>query len=63
MAITMAVGMVAVGSIIAQRALADKVGPHPNENLVKQGGLGDTHIKNSLFSLYLWLFVLVNSKG
>jgi hypothetical protein len=39
LAITMAVGMVAVGSIIAQRALADKVGPHPNENLVKQGGL------------------------
>ena len=41
LAITMAVGMVAAGNIIAQRALADKVGPIPTENNVKQGGLGE----------------------
>jgi hypothetical protein len=37
--------MVAAGSIITQRALADKVGPHPDENLVKQGGLGEYYSK------------------
>jgi hypothetical protein len=41
LAITMAVGMVAAGNIIAQRALADKVGPFPDEDHVKQGGLGE----------------------
>jgi hypothetical protein len=45
LAITMAVGMVAAGNIIAQRALADKVGPNPNENNVKQGGLGEYYSK------------------
>jgi hypothetical protein len=44
LAITMAVGMVAAGNTIAQRALADKVAP-TGEDAIKQGGLGEFYSK------------------